>query len=152
MLMSMSHSQSYLIGLVWGQPSAFIKPPWVVLVLRVLTTMTLKMMAVCPKLWGLWNNKRGRKSEVAQKVKRLPALQETWVRSLGWEDPLEKWMATHSRQPTLVFLPGEFHGQRTLVGYNPWGLKESDTTEWQILSLFRRRKEDIIELGKKSEI
>ena len=33
---------------------------------------------------------------VAQRVKRLPAMQETWVRSLGWEDPLEKEMATHS--------------------------------------------------------
>ena len=32
---------------------------------------------------------------VAQTVKRLPAMQETWVRSLGWEDPLEKEMATH---------------------------------------------------------
>ena len=35
-------------------------------------------------------------SLVAQIVKRLPAMQETWVRSLGWEDPLEKEMATHS--------------------------------------------------------
>ena len=34
-------------------------------------------------------------SLVAQRVKRLPAMQETWVRSLGWEDPLEKEMATH---------------------------------------------------------
>ena len=33
---------------------------------------------------------------VAQLVKNLPAIQETWVRSLGWEDPLEKEMATHS--------------------------------------------------------
>ena len=33
---------------------------------------------------------------VAQTVKDLPAMQETWVRSLGWEDPLEKGMATHS--------------------------------------------------------
>ena len=32
--------------------------------------------------------------------------------------------------PTPVFLPGEFHGQRSLVGYTPWGLKESDMTEW----------------------
>jgi len=32
-------------------------------------------------------------------------------------------------QPTPVFLPGEFHGQRSLTGYNPWGRKESDTTE-----------------------
>ena len=35
-------------------------------------------------------------SLVAQTVKNLPAVQETWVRSLGWEDPLEKEMATHS--------------------------------------------------------
>ena len=35
-------------------------------------------------------------SLVAQRLKRLPATQETWVRSLGWEDPLEKEMATHS--------------------------------------------------------
>ena len=33
---------------------------------------------------------------MAQRLKRLPAIQETWVRSLGWEDPLEKEMATHS--------------------------------------------------------
>ena len=41
----------------------------------------------------------------AQLVKNLPAMQETWVQSLGWEDPLEK-----GRLPTPVFLPGEFHG------------------------------------------
>ena len=50
-------------------------------------------------------------------VKHLPAMQETWVRSLGQEDPLEKEMATH---PT-VSLPGKFHGQRSLAGYSPWG-------------------------------
>ena len=44
---------------------------------------------------------------VAQTVKNLPAVWETWVRSLGLEDPLEEGM-----QPTPVFLPGEFHGQR----------------------------------------
>ena len=38
-------------------------------------------------------------------------------------------------QPIPVFLPGEFHGQRSLVGYSPWGHKESDTTEWLTLSL-----------------
>ena len=37
-----------------------------------------------------------RASLMAQMVKNLPAMQETWVRSLGWEDPLEKGMATHS--------------------------------------------------------
>ena len=38
--------------------------------------------------------------------------------------------------PTLVFWPGEFHGQRSLVGYSPWGHKKSDTTEWLSLSAF----------------
>ena len=38
--------------------------------------------------------------------------------------------------PTPVFLPGEFHGQKSLVGYcSPWGCKRSDTTEWLTLSL-----------------
>ena len=50
--------------------------------------------------------------------------QETWVRFLGWEDPLEKEVATHSS-----FLPGKVHGQRSLVSYSPWGHKESDMTE-----------------------
>ena len=40
--------------------------------------------------------KERRASLVAQTIKRLPAMQENWVRSLGWEDPLEKEMATHS--------------------------------------------------------
>ena len=63
-------------------------------------------------------------SLVAQMVKDLPIMQETWVRSLGWEDPRRrKW------QPTPVFLPGESHGQRSLAGYSPWGCKELDTTE-----------------------
>ena len=38
-------------------------------------------------------------------------------------------------QLTSVFLPGEFHGQKSLVGYSPWNHKESDTTEWLTLSL-----------------
>ena len=46
-----------------------------------------------------------RASLVAQTVKHLPAMWETWVQSLGWEDPLEKEMATHP-----VLLPGKFHG------------------------------------------
>ena len=50
-------------------------------------------------------------SLVAQTVKNPPAIQETWVQSLGGEDPPEKGMV-----PTPVFLPREFHGQRNLVG------------------------------------
>ncbi|XP_070322053.1 coiled-coil domain-containing protein 191 isoform X10 [Odocoileus virginianus] len=54
----------------------------------------------------------------AQLVKNLPAMQETWVQFLGWEDPPErKW------QPTPLFLPGESHGQRSLAGYSPWHCK-----------------------------
>ena len=49
---------------------------------------------------------------MAQTVKNLPAMQETQVQSLGPEDLLEKGMATHSS-----ILPGECHGQRSLVGY-----------------------------------
>ena len=48
--------------------------------------------------------------------------QETRVQSLGWEDSLK-------RQPAAVFLPGESHGQRSLVAYSPWGCKEWDKTE-----------------------
>ena len=57
-------------------------------------------------------------------VKCLPKMWETRVQSLSREDLLEKKVATHS-----VFLPGKSHGRRNLVGYSPWGLKESDMTE-----------------------
>ena len=57
-------------------------------------------------------------------IKNLPAIQESWVLTLSWEDPLEKGMAT-----TPVFLPGDFHGQRSLVGYSPWDQKGLDTFE-----------------------
>ena len=67
-------------------------------------------------------------SLVAQMVKHLPTMQETWVRSLGWEDLREKEMANHSS--TLAWkITGKSHGQRSLVGYSPWGRKESDMTE-----------------------
>ena len=57
-------------------------------------------------------------------VKNRPAMQETWfspwVGKIPWS---RKW------QPTPVFLPGKFHGQKSLAGYSPWGRRESDTTE-----------------------
>ena len=67
-----------------------------------------------------------RSSLVVQMVKYLPAMWETQVRSLGWEDPLEKEMETHSSTLALE-IPWTFHW-RNLVGYSPWGHKESDTT------------------------
>ena len=63
---------------------------------------------------------------MAQRVKNLPAIWETWVPSLGWEDPLEE-----GKLPTPVFWPGEFHGL-----CSPWGRKESDMTERLSLSFF----------------
>ena len=56
----------------------------------------------------------------------MQKMRETWVQSLGGEDPLEEGMATHSRQ---VFLPGESHGQRILAVYSRYGRKKSDTAE-----------------------
>ena len=57
-------------------------------------------------------------------VKIASAKQETqvqsWVRKIPWK---RKW------QPTSVFWPGKSHGQRSLVGYSPWGCKESDIAE-----------------------
>ena len=50
---------------------------------------------------------------------RRPGL-DPWVGNIPWR---WKW------QPTPVFLPRESHGQSSMVGYNPWGCKESDTTE-----------------------
>ena len=73
---------------------------------------------------------------MAQKVKRLPAMWETRVQPLGWEDLLEKEMATHSS-----IWSGKSHGQRSLVGYSPWGHKESDLTErLRLLSCFAIRR------------
>ena len=55
------------------------------------------------------------------KLLRKPIKLYSWVYYTPWR---RQW------QPTPVFLPGESHGQRSLVGYSPWGRKESDTTEW----------------------
>ena len=61
---------------------------------------------------------------MAQIVKHLPTMRETgfdpWVEKILWR---RKW------QPTPVLLPGKSHGWKSLVGYSPWGCKESDTTE-----------------------
>ena len=58
---------------------------------------------------------------MAQTVENMPSVQETLVQSLGQEDRLEKRLTTDSMR--------EFHEQRSLAGYCPWGHKESDTTE-----------------------
>ena len=73
---------------------------------------------------------------VAQMVKTLPAMQETWVRSLSWEDPLEKGMAAHSSILAWRIPWAEKLGRL----YSPWGRKESDTTEQLSLTYFVRSK------------
>ena len=83
--------------------------------------------------WTLWNLQIyiyimdyiwcGRASLVAHMVKNPLAMQETWFNPWVGEIPWRRdW------QPTPVFLPGEFHRQRSLAGYSPWGRRESDTT------------------------
>ena len=67
-------------------------------------------------------------SLVAQLVKNPPAVRETWVRSQGWEDPLQK-----GQLPTPVFWHGEFHAL-----FSPWSRKELDTTEQLSLTHSRR--------------
>ena len=59
---------------------------------------------------------------VAQTAKNLPAMQETRVQSLGWEDPLEEEMAAHS---SMLAWRTPWTEE---PGYSPWGRKESDTT------------------------
>ena len=59
---------------------------------------------------------------MAQLMKNPSVMQETWVHSLGWEDPLEEGTVTHSG----ILAP---HGQRSLVGCSLWGCRELDTTE-----------------------
>ena len=75
--------------------------------------------------------------------KNLPLMQETqvwsWVEKIPWR---------REQLPTPIFLTGEIPGQRSLAGHSPWGCKESDTTEWLILSLslwsFEALKQDTL--------
>ena len=82
------------------------------------------MINVIKKNKGAWRPRGA--SLMAQMVKNLPAMRDSWVQSLGQEDPMEKEMATLSS----ILLPEKFHGQRSLAGYSPWGCKEVDMTEW----------------------
>ena len=62
----------------------------------------------------------------------MQKMQETWGLSLGWENSLKEELAISS------ILAGNFHGQRSLVGYSPWGRKESDATEHQVSTKCRK--------------
>ena len=124
---------------VWGQllwkiNSCFklyfsLKPSQIQSVRRVRTLQSLTPALICCNfclflnrflpslnLSIIWHANRPKlyTSLVTQMVKKLSEMQETWVWSLGLEDSLEK-----GTKPTPVFLPGEFHGQRSLAGYSP---------------------------------
>ena len=79
------------------------------------------------------DNQDCRASLVAELVKNPLEMRETWVQSLGWEDPLEKGIATHSS-----ILAWRIHGL-----YRSWGCKDSDTTEWLLLNQECRHREII---------
>ena len=92
--------------------------------------------------WDLYNSNVGTfdmvpevSSLVAQRLKHLPAMQKTWVRSLGWEDPLEKEMATHSS-----VLAWRIPGTGEPGGLCLWGRTESDTTEVTLQQQKKQRK------------
>ena len=80
------------------------------------------VMSVCRLIYNSLHPSLGFPFGLA--VKTLPAMQE-----VGFNFWVEKIPQRRAWQPTPVFLPGESHAQRSLVGYSPWGHKESDTTE-----------------------
>ena len=66
-------------------------------------------------------------------------MQETWVRFLGREDPLEK-----AKDPTPALLPGKSHGRRSLIGYSPWGRKELNTLVAQTVKTLPTMRETLV--------
>ena len=91
---------------------------------KLATFLSPEEVAFCRRL-GLWKHlgtvSVDGASLVTQLVKNLPGMQETLVCSLGWEDPRRQ---RREWQPTSVFLPREYHGQRNLAGLQNVGRKE----------------------------
>ena len=112
-------SKSLLIS--WLQsPSAVILEPKKIKCL----TVSIVSPSICHEVMGLDAMIFQSASLVAQRLMHVPAMQETWVRSLGQEDALEKAMASHSS-----ILAWRIPWTEEPGGYSPWGCKESDTTE-----------------------
>ena len=104
---------------LWNRPTHPEGVEGIIFILWMYTIQTSKHVRKSPNE-GTEKNA----SLVAQLVNYLPAMQETQVQPLAWEDILQKRMPTPP-----VFLLGEFHRQGSLAGYSPWGREESDTTE-----------------------
>ena len=92
---------------------------------RLETQLHAVRQPTCPQF--AWDCPGLGTSQVAQLVNNLPACRrcrrhgfDSWVAKIPWR---RKW------QPTPIFLPGKSHGWRSLVGYSPWGHRESDMTE-----------------------
>ena len=83
---------------------------------------TVPLALYCLFIWGFTSG------SVVKNPSAIQEPQEMQAGSLCHEDPLEE-----GRQPTPVFFPGEFHGQRSLAGHTPQGCKESDKTERLIM-------------------
>ena len=109
-----------------------------------------------------------RSSLVLQWLRIHVPMQGTWVQYLLWddptcrettskpplvetsnEDPVQPKINKHAI-PTSVFLPGEFHAQRSLAGYCPWGRRESDLTQQLILSLSLQERNGNVSISKRS--
>ena len=78
----------------------------------------LTLPFLCPCEWGFPGG-AGRKESACKCRSPKKRTLKPWVKKMPWR---------RKRQPTPVSLPGESHGQKSLVGHSPWGLKESDTT------------------------
>ena len=117
-------SQSYSFSMYGCESRTIKKALWCWRrLLRVLWTARRSSQSILKEISGFPGGSPGKES---------PAMWQTWVQSPGKIPWRRKW------QPTPVFLLGEFHEQRSLVGWSPWGHKESDTTEY-FHFLFQRK-------------
>ena len=73
----------------------------------------------------MWHASRGIEGASLVAQKKLPTMQETWIQSQGWEDPLEKKMATQSIGDPME---NQSHEQRRLEGYSPGGSQRAPNT------------------------
>ena len=119
-----------LLGSQWCGPAAAVHMADIA---AAFTAPSAHWCSWWPQHWQFWlvpESLSAHRALVAQTAKNLPAMHEIWVRSLGPIPGSGRYPWRREWKPTPVFLPGESHGQRSLMDCNPWARKESDTTEW----------------------